>query len=136
MMRQHTKSVGAVVLNPQDQALFMFRADMKFWELPKEKAIGSESELETLKRGLFEETGITRYNVIDPFKEEVTYSFKLGDEIIDRTIVFYLVRTEESVRLSREHTDFKWLSIPEAQKVVRFDNYRRVLEAAKKYISS
>lgn len=60
-------SIGAVVLNKKGLVLLLDRTDKNdnFWEFPKGHQKIGETELDTLKRELLEETGIVHFKIIE-----------------------------------------------------------------------
>lgn len=134
MARERTKSVGAVVLNGQKKILLIFRAQHRFWEFPKGKQGENETEEQTVARELREEAGIEHFEYIKPFREEIFYTFKLEGRVIERPIMYFLVKTDDTVTLSKEHTEMKWCTLADARHKVRFDNYQKILDQVEKYL--
>ena len=95
-----------------------------------------ESEKDTVLRELAEETQITDAVFDEGFREELSYSFSRGDELVDKTVVFYLLETKtEDVVLSLEHRDFLWLDYINARDKLTYDNTKKILDKAKKHLT-
>tara|TARA_B100001146_G_C16112990_1_gene404479 strand:- start:98 stop:403 length:306 start_codon:yes stop_codon:yes gene_type:complete len=90
-----------------------------------------ETEIQTALRELEEETGIAHVNVIDGFRDTITYIFSGGREQIGKEVVFFIAITKESqVTLSHEHIDYSWLDFDSASLRLTYDNARQVLRNA------
>lgn len=127
-----SKSVGAVVLNQKNEILLVFQNKNKYWEFPKGKVEHAERELETLRREIFEETGIEKYRIFPRFRKVMQYEFQYKGKLIRRVVVYFLIQTRDEVKISDEHSNFKWLSIPEAKKFLKHKNQSRLLDEVNK----
>lgn len=127
-----SKSVGAVVLNQKNEILLVFQNKNKYWEFPKGKVENAERELETLRREIQEETGITKYRIFPRFRKVMQYEFQYKGKLIRRVVVYFLIQTRDEVQISDEHSNFKWLPIPEAKKFLKHKNQMRLLDEVNK----
>ncbi len=106
------------------------------WGFPKGTIEKEENKRETIKREIKEETGISKIEFIDNFKERIEYIFKKNNELIHKNVTFFLVETnEKNIRLSHEHKGFKWLSFKDAFEQLSFKNTKDVLKKANEFIS-
>jgi bis(5'-nucleosidyl)-tetraphosphatase len=106
-------------------------------DFPKGHVEQGESEEQTARREIEEETGITSLEFIPLFRERVSYSFYRSGELVPKHVVFFLAKTgEKEVRLSCEHMGFEWLESEEAKKRVTYGNARKLLEKAEAHLSS
>ena len=83
------------------------------WENPGGKKEIGENIVDTLKREVFEETGIevTNYKLL--------YASAINEKKNPFMIIGFLVTTEtEEVKLSSEHIEYKWASIEELMSLV------------------
>lgn len=108
-----------------------------YWDLPKGKLEGSETNLEAAIRELHEETGLTA-ELCTGFEQPLSYIFKDSQGgLVYKTVVYFVgkVSTKE-VLLSSEHLYYKWLSYKDALKQLTYTNAQQVLAMAEKYIRS
>lgn len=129
-----SKSVGAVVLNAYNHTLLVFQKKNRYWEFPKGKIEPAEREFDTLKREIFEETGISSFAVIPHFHKTMHYDFRYHGRVIRRKVVYYLIKTHEKVRISSEHLRYCWLPIEKAKVRVKHRNHVLLLEQVEKRI--
>jgi len=129
------KSCGVVLFN-SDKVLLLRHSSISsrgggHWDFPKGHIDDGETEIQTALRELEEETGIAHVNVIDGFRDTITYTFSGGQEQIGKEVVFFIATTKESkVTLSHEHIDYSWLDFDSAFSRLTYDNARQVLRNA------
>ena len=129
------KSCGVVLFN-SGKVLLLRHSPLSsrgggHWDFPKGHIDDGETEIQTALRELEEETGIAHANVIDGFRETITYTFSGGKKQIGKEVVFFIATTKESkVTLSHEHIDYSWLDFDSAFSRLTYDNARQVLRSA------
>lgn len=117
------------------------------WDFPKGHVEKGESDEETLRREVAEETGIENLEIIPRFTRKVGYFYVAkGEEKkkrimekrgirIKKQVVYYLVETlEEKIVISHEHIDFRWLNFAQACQKITYKNSRNILISANKFI--
>ena len=141
------KSVGAIIFckNDNEVKFLLMQYPHGHWEFPRGHVEEDETELETMYREIEEETGLKRNSLskVEDFREKMKFSYiAKGNErenrkkekrciAIRKTVIFYLVKTEESlVTLSHEHTNFVWLSGEDALEKLTFENSKRIMKVA------
>ncbi|MBW2976896.1 NUDIX domain-containing protein, partial [Candidatus Woesearchaeota archaeon] len=124
------RSAGAVVFRKDKEALYLLlHYEAKHWDFPKGNVEANETDLETIKREIQEETGISEIEVIKGFKEKLHYFYKLKGELVSKDVVFYLAKTKaKEVKLSFEHIGFKWLPYKKAIEQLTFKNAKEILK--------
>ena len=133
------KSCGIVLLNSDEFLLIQHPAksngDEGHWDFPKGHVEGSETELETAKRELIEETGIVNFRLFDGFKHRIEYNFQKGNEIVPKEVIFFLAESNtKEVKLSSEHENFVWLNSDLAFNKLTYANAKEVLVAVKTFL--
>ena len=134
----YEKSCGAILfrnLNGKREYLLVLNKKGNVrghWGFPKGHTEENESEYDTAKREIFEETGIETQAFLDGFREMVTYFPKPG--IIKDVIYFLSEVKNSSISLQEsEIADFKWLSYEDAGKLVSFN--KGLLDKAEEYLN-
>jgi len=107
------------------------------WDFPKGNIENGESELDTIKREIMEETGITDINFIDDFRQQISYRYKKKFKLVNKLVIYYIVETKSNkVVLSFEHINFAWLNYNDALNRLSFDNSKKILKNANEFLSS
>jgi len=130
------RTCGAILFLKEDEIKYLIMryvpARGNQWDFPKGHMDDGETEEETARREVFEETGL-EFDMISGFYEIITFSPK-PERIKD--VVFYLgiPKTREVKYMKDETYDHKWLNYEEALAILTFDNSRNLLKKAKKFI--
>ncbi|MBI2445031.1 NUDIX domain-containing protein [Candidatus Micrarchaeota archaeon] len=108
------------------------------WDFPKGGQEAGETDEQTLKRELVEETSITHVELVPGFTHELSYFFREQGKLIRKTVVFYVGKAaaDAKVTLSFEHQDYTWLPYDEAKEKLTHKNAKELLEKASVYLSS
>ena len=105
------------------------------WDFPRGGMEKGETEKETARREILEETGITDIAFIDGFREKTFWFYKKEGKTFYKEAIFYLAKTESfEVKISPEHVAFKWLNFNEAIEQVTFDNTRKILKKTQDFL--
>ena len=106
-----------------------------YWGFPKGHIENSEKEIDTIKREVEEEAGITDLKFAEGFKETEKYFFKHDEKTIFKTVYYLLAETSaKEIRLSHEHIGFVWLPYEEALKKLSFKNAKDILKKANEFL--
>ena len=140
------RSAGAIIFYKEQGKIYYLllsyssikKINKIYWGFSKGHIEKGEKELDTIKREVFEETGIKDLNFVDGFKETEKYFFKSKDnqeKTIFKTVYFLLaeIKTRE-IKLSSEHLDFKWLLYEDAIKRLTFKNAKEILKKADNFL--
>lgn len=124
------KSCGAVVFTKNgDLKYLLLHYGAGHWGFVKGHIEPNETEKQTAKRELKEETKITKAEFVENFKEEIEYFFKRNGKTINKKVTYFLIQTKEKkVELSHEHKGYRWLNYENALKQLTFKNARKVLK--------
>lgn len=144
-------SVGAPVFRLRDdrsREYLLLRYPSGHYDFPKGHIESGETEEETLRREVQEETGLSDLRVY-PFRTSIKYFYIArgtegdrrrregrGTWIFKRVHYYPAQAGEEEVVLSYEHIGFLWASYDEAMRMVTFENARRVLRESESYLST
>ncbi len=108
---------------------------MGHWDFPKGNIETKETDEDTIKREVKEETDIDDLDVIRDFKEKISYFYKLKGELVSKKVIFHLAETKKAeITLSYEHTGFEWLPFKEALERLTFKNAKELLKKADKFL--
>ena len=133
------KSCGIVLFNSDEFLLIQHptksNGDEGHWDFPKGHVEGNETELETAKRELIEETGIVNFRLFDGFRHRIEYNFQKGNEMVLKEVIFFLAESNtKEVVLSSEHQNFVWLNEDLAHNKLTYTNAKEVLAAVKIFL--
>jgi bis(5'-nucleosidyl)-tetraphosphatase len=132
-MKIRRRSAGVVIIRPGDAGprCLLLRC-YRYWDFPKGEVETGEDPLETARREVREETGLTdlRFRWGDTFVETPAYAQ-------GKVARYYLAQCDEGeVRLpvspelgAPEHHEFRWVSFDEGRALVN-DRIRAVLDWA------
>lgn len=130
------KSCGAVIFKQENGELFVLVIKHKkqgHYSFPKGHVERNETEEETAKREIFEETGLT-VSLNTDFRYIVTYSPKKG--VLKDVVYFTATPTGGELKPQPEEvSEIKWIAAKNALDTVTFENDRKLLTAALQYIN-
>lgn len=132
------RSAGAVVFYlSQDVAEYLLlHYEAGHWDFPKGAIEEGEDELDTVRREVWEETGINNIEIVKDFRKEIEYFYRKVGELVRKRVAFYLAKSNtKEVKLSYEHKGYIWLHYPKAMRMLTFRTARNVLEAAHTYLT-
>jgi 8-oxo-dGTP pyrophosphatase MutT (NUDIX family) len=139
------RSAGAVIIRREDGKVFYLLLKYpglpgsagSYWDLPKGNIEKGEKPLETARREVAEETGLTDIRFIEGFKEWVKYFYRAEGKGIFKTVTFFLAETQtQGVKISYEHAGYQWLPYGQALDALTFDNAKQILRKASAYLST
>ena len=136
---QKEVSAGIVLYNDDnDEVQFLvLKYPGGHWDFVKGKMENSEEPKQTAIRETKEETGIIDVEFIDGFNEEISYTFYVKNEEINKKVIFYLGKTKSTeIIISHEHLDFAWLNFKDAIERITYENAERVLTKANNLLQS
>ena len=131
----YEKSCGAAVfLREEGRRLYLVEVMRQgHISLCKGHVEGSETETETARREILEETGL-EVSLIDGFRETIRYSPYPG---CSKEVVFFLAETSsgETVAQQSEVSSIRFLPLEEALDQLTYEDDRRILRAADRFLS-
>ena len=131
----HEKSCGAIVYRKyhgNTEILLIKHINSGHWSFPKGHVEGDETEEETAKREIMEETGID-VNLDTTFREIVSYSPRKDTQKI---VVYFIGKAKNTDYTPQEEeiADIRWVEIGRAGQVLSYENDRSIVNKAKKFI--
>ena len=109
------------------------------YDFVKGKPKVNESTDECINREVFEEIGIRNFSIVSDFKISNSYNYIKNDGIeIFKEIEFFIseLNTNVKVKLSSEHSEFKWVDFKEAEKLLEFEGQRHILIKVDEYLNN
>ncbi len=127
----YEKSCGAVVFYEDDRSLrryLVLKMQKGHFSLCKGHVEGAETEQETARREIFEETAL-KVEFTGDFRETIQYSPYAGAM---KTVVFFLARTEstETIAQEAEVAEIFFLPVSEALELLTYESDRDILRKA------
>ena len=122
------KCCGCIIV--ENNKVLLVQESEGHWGLPKGHVEENETEEETAKREVKEETNLD-------VKIDLSKKFELNyiiDDEIDKTVYFFPAKVigGEIKRQESEINEIKWVSIDEATSVISYDNAKEMLGNALK----
>lgn len=130
-------SFGAVVFRKEEEKIYYLILQHKkdYFNFPKGHPEKGESPIKTVKREIFEETGIRNLKIIRGFKEKNNYFFRQDKKLIFKTAIFFLGETKkENITISSEHIGYKWCLYEEALKNLKIKDLRKIIQKANYFL--
>jgi len=124
------KSCGAIVIYKGKESKFLLlKHRLGHWDFPKGLVEKGETEKETARREVEEETGLKIKIGKKINKVQYTYTFK--KKLITKEVVFFLAESKNmKVTISPEHTAFTWAPYLKAMSLLPFKNQKETLKKA------
>ena len=108
------------------------------WAFPKGHPEAGETELQTARRELEEETGIgaVQLDTAQPFEEHYEFTKRSGKRVRKRVLYFLgLADAGQPVRVqASEVSDYAWCDASQARERMTFDEGRALLDAVLAYL--
>ena len=133
------RSAGALVFrtSPSGRVYLLLKYPAGHWDFPKGNIERGETPLETMRREVSEETGVTDVRPVAGFEHVIEYFYNRDGRRIRKQVVFFLAESQqEKVTLSFEHRDYAWLSFDDAFRLVTYPNSKRLLRAAEEVLGA
>ena len=104
-----------------------------YWSFPKGHVENGETEEETAKREIKEETGIDVY-IDSGFRETVTYSPRKDAK---KEVVYFVARAKnyDYTPQLEEISEIRWVGIGQAHNLLVYDNDKLIVNKAKSFIA-
>ena len=132
------RSAGVVLFNRAEGLQFLvLKYPSGHWDFVKGNIEQGEKEEETVKRELFEETGINSITLHKGINEKVEYHYYKKNKRVHKIVSYYLAETKQKdVKISFEHLDYKWEGYDNVLKLITFDNSKDILRKGSQLIKN
>ncbi len=131
------RSAGAVVFNDEKGIIrfLLLNYPAGHWDFPKGNMEKGEDYVDTVKREITEETGITDIEILPSFNKKIEYYYRRKSGIVQKQVIYLLARAKtRDVTLSYEHKNFAWLGLEEAVNRVTYRNSKNILKNAARFL--
>lgn len=132
---QEIRAAGVIIFDQkfEQEILFLLlrHTQGKHWGFPKGRAEPGESVEQTALRELYEEAGI-KVPLIEGFLEVMYYPVYNGTIQYPKRVDCFLgsYSSSNQVILSNEHSEYCWVSLPQAKKLVQKESCQKALDQA------
>lgn len=128
-------ATSAIIINDKNEILFLKRSEDDdflpgFWDLPGGGMEYGETLHDAIKREVMEEVGV-EIEIIRPVAANTYYMGEL--QRIDTTFLCKLVTS--NIKLSEEHTGYKWLKIDEIESIKLHEYIKNIVLSAKEFVA-
>lgn len=130
----YQKSAGMVVYRKAPtgiEYLLLFQKRSGTWSFPKGHMEMCETEIQTAKREVFEETG-QRLKPHKNFRQSVTY--RLAAPCRKTVVLFLAESTDPNIVFESVMSEYRWLKYEDACRLLWNSNYKRILADAERFI--
>jgi dATP pyrophosphohydrolase len=126
------------IINNEQQFLLLKRSENRIypgiWQMVSGHIDKKDTAVETAIRELKEETGLKPLRLwVAP---NINSFYMPEDDSITLIPVFAAQVEDVEVKISEEHTEFKWLNSEEAKKILAWDGQRRSVDLIKEYFTN
>ena len=132
------RSAGVILFNKAENIQFLvLKYPSGHWDFVKGNIEEGEEEEETVKRELFEETGINNLEIHQGFNEKAEYNYYKKNNKVHKIVSYYLAETnQKQVKLSFEHLDHKWSNYEDSMRLITFENSKEILKKGNEIINN
>lgn len=132
----YEKSAGAVVFFGSPKEYLLLHYNEGHWDFPKGHIESGETEEQTCRREVREETSIDKIEILEGFRHVYGYNYRRKGEVYHKDVTFFVARSgTKDVKLSVEHKGFVWLPFDDAVKKATFVNGKELLRRARDFLA-
>ena len=116
------QAILAIIYSDNEFLILKKKGTWTGWQFVQGGKEKGEDWETAVKREVKEETGLTDVKVIKKLDLKHDYWFQLKGEKIHKFLTFFLVKAKkEKIKLSIEHSDYKWCKYREALKDLKYN---------------
>ena len=131
------KSCGAVVFTRDNEGIKYVIIESKegIYGFPKGHVEKDETELESARREVLEETGL-EVDFLENFRTEASHSFQRGGETRMKHVVYFLAEFSDQTPIAQESelNAVHFMNYETAMSSFQFENSKRILTEAHKHL--
>jgi bis(5'-nucleosidyl)-tetraphosphatase len=134
---EHEKSCGAVIFRARNGTEYLLlHYEAGHWDFVKGHVEKNESEQETVRREILEETGLRTHRFLDEFRQRINYFYRRRSRTVSKEVIFYFVEAlgDEQVKISGEHIGYEWLPYDQALERLTYKNAKETLRKAEGHL--
>ena len=138
-MREVHQGVRAAIYNSSGEILMLYRENEEWdtgWEIVKGSVEVGETDRESVKREIEEETGV-EYEIIDKREQpfDALIPKEVGEDVPVHSWLYIAEYRGGDIELGEpEHTDCEWMQPSKAQKKIWWEDGDEVIDYAEKVI--
>ena len=140
MKKDESIGVVPVFRDGSEYKFLLIHHEIGHWAFPKGHKIDDESIKETVRRELYEETGIKNIDIDFDKRFVEKYIFKKNGTEFDKTVTYFLGfvgsgEIEEASDPTGEIKEMRWATYDEAIKLLTFNEARDLLREVNEYLT-
>jgi bis(5'-nucleosidyl)-tetraphosphatase len=130
------RSAGAVIFRDTPAGrMYLLLQNAGRWDFPKGGVEEGETELETVRREVEEETGLRDIRILPGFRKVIEYFYKRDGKNVHKKVVYLLASTvREDVKISSEHQGYGWFRYADAVRRASYNNAKTILTEAERFV--
>jgi 8-oxo-dGTP pyrophosphatase MutT (NUDIX family) len=144
MVEVRMRSIGVIPVSRSETGEYLFlvvKHRAGHWSFLKGTPEEGESEIETAKRELYEETGIREVELQTDKLFTQEYSYVEDDIAKHKQVIYYVgmtsdINTETPTEFKNEIQEIRWLSYDKAHELLTYKGSKLILEEVKNYLST
>ena len=140
LKRREDRSFGIVPLRRNQGVwdVFLVQHRHGHWSLPKGHPENTETPLDTAKRELYEETGLSVVQLLEEMPLVEHYQFRRGDQLIQKTVEYFIAEVGGKEQIAfRELQQGVWAPLQStAQELASFPQMKLMLKQVDQILSS
>ena len=129
-------SAGAILFSLNENSRRTEYLLLHHWDFPKGNIESGEDDLDTARREIYEETGISDIEFVKGFVSKIEYDFRRSEKLVHKQVIFYMATTNtRKIILSSEHDGYAWTEYDTAINQLTYKSAKDLLKKAKKFLA-
>ncbi len=135
---KNERSAGAVIFfrNNDEIEYLLLKYPQGHWEFARGHVESGESDIDTARREIFEETGFKDLNFISSFREISGWKLRSKKDTYKKAIFFLAETKDKKIELSHEHRKYAWFNFKTALKKITFNQAKEIFKKANSFLIS